>query len=390
METCEQTAASQVAFDNLLKRIPGLPEAVEMVDHNLPPPELELTEPITGLGRLAIVRETAKLARPLRPTTEPSHRLWAARQNVIDLAIAAEDITDIERLALLLSCRDEEPVADQFRNHHEAWTRLNEALQPGVAVALLGHNLGHNQPDYFYRVGQAGGLQVSVTTNNHAVPKVRVTTSQAGGLKISPESYGCYTVSPMDKSASRTIKKFPLGRYQTTRLAADNDSYEPPILGNNIADEDLFLVGHSPALLTARAVAARHLGLSQSAPPGINIGLSQPAVTEALVIAISSRLIGRKKFDPEPTTYQFKPDEGQDNAVTINFIEAQATILAIVASLFKIGRQPVENLMQAELAAVTYATARRIGEAGIYRSMGSHDYRDKQLRDLLAKIFPAA
>ena len=159
METCEQANASQAAFDNLLKRIPGLPEAVEAVDHNQPPPQPGPLELAAGLGRFAIVRETTKLTKPLRPTTEPSSRLRTSHQDVIDLAIAA-DMTDIERLALLLSCRGEGPVADQFKREHEDWTEFDKALQPGVAIGLLGHNLGRNQPDYFYRVGQPGGLRV--------------------------------------------------------------------------------------------------------------------------------------------------------------------------------------------------------------------------------------
>jgi hypothetical protein len=61
-----------------------------------------------------------------------------------------------------------------------------------------------------------------------------------------------------------------------------------------------------------------------------------------------------------------------------------------VVSLFDVNRGTIEDLVQAELAASTYATAKRKGEAGIYRSMDFHEYRLKQLRDLLAKLFPVA
>jgi len=388
METCEQANASQAAFDNLLKRIPGLPEAVEAVDHNQPPPQPEPLELAAGLGRFAIVRETTKLTKPLRPTTEPSSRLRTSHQDVIDLAIAA-DMTDIERLALLLSCRGEGPVADQFKREHEDWTEFDKALQPGVAIGLLGHNLGRNQPDYFYRVGQPGGLRVSITTAKHAIPRVRVSTTQASGLKISPESYGCFTVTHLEKSPIRVIKEYPLGRSRTTGLSSSSSSYEPPILGDNIADDNLFPIGLNPALLTARAVAAQHLELTQSPPRGVNIRASQPVISKALATTISDRLL-RPALDPDPTVYRFTAEQNQANVVAIDFVEPELPILATVVSLFDVNRGTIEDLVQAELAASTYATAKRKGEAGIYRSMDFHEYRLKQLRDLLAKLFPVA
>ena len=393
MTSGEQRSGSD-PLDDLLVRYPDLTAAFELINSG------NEANRRAALEQQPQSADNLKLLPISRPEVEPlavagirlanrvdqSRLLQEARQKAISLAVQDEGLTDIERLALLAGCRSERwPVENQFRLSHMHLTEINEALQPGLSVEIMGNQPGtEDQPDRFHLVGSQGGFRVEITDQGH---RLRVTTSQETGLTIGPERNGCYPINHFDGPVSQPLYEFdPFETKNNLPTILQNDAPNRlQIWVGALPDEELFPAGIHMALATARAVAARLYGISRSLPPGFDYR-HKSVMIEAVVSSLYDRIINRT-IESSPNRSLFSMDDRYDNAIGVDLSQDNKSALVAVASLVNLKGGELTYRMLAKLEA---QIANRQDESlGAY-NLESRVYCLGQLQPFLKLLLAAA